>query len=88
MFAVDPADQAEADKLFWDTAAVAVKAGMPLGSFLRRSGWTEDEIAEYEGSPERQSRVAGMEAATLGLETLQGRRDGRHGITGTGEETI
>jgi hypothetical protein len=76
VFAVDPSDQAEADKMFWDTAAVAVKAGMPLGSFLRRSGWTEDEIAEYEGSPERQSRVAGMDAARLGLESLRGGETG------------
>jgi hypothetical protein len=65
-------DQLEEEKLLWDTAVQATKAGLPLGTFLRRNGWTDEQIAEYEGSPERQSRVAGMEAATLGLQSLRG----------------
>lgn len=71
VFAVDTLDQLEEDKLFWDTAGVAVKAGLPLATFLRRQGWSDEEIAEYEASPERASRVAGMEAATLGLATMR-----------------
>ena len=40
----------------------ATKAGLPLSTFLRRQGWSDEEIAEYEGSPERRAKVAGMEA--------------------------
>lgn len=72
VFAVDTLDQLEEEKLLWDTAVQATKAGLPLGAFLRRNGWSDEQIAEYEGSPERQSRVAGMTAAALGLQSLRG----------------
>ena len=76
VFAVDTLDQLEEEKLLWDTAVQATKAGLPLGAFLRRNGWSDEQIAEYEASPERLSRVAGMEAATLGLATLRGQESG------------
>ncbi|NTU63917.1 MAG: hypothetical protein HGB05_11090 [Chloroflexi bacterium] len=76
VFAVDTLDQLEEEKLLWDTAVQATKAGLPLGSFLRRNGWSDEQIAEYEESPERASRVAGMEAAMLGLQTLRDSESG------------
>ncbi len=79
VFGVDTVDQLEEEKLLWDAADVAVKAGLPLGTFLRRNGWTDDQVAEFEASPERQAKMAGMEAAQLGLQSLRqaGTGDGR-----------
>jgi hypothetical protein len=71
VFAVDALDKLEEERLFWQTAVDATKAGLPLMTFLRRQGWSDDEIAEYETSPERRAKVAGMEAAELGLSTMR-----------------
>lgn len=71
VFAVDSVDQLEQEKLLWDAAAVAVKAGMPLEMFLRRNGWSDEQLREYVASPERAAKMAGMEAASLGLQTMR-----------------
>lgn len=83
VFAVDTLDQLEEESLFWKTAIDATKAGIPLTTFLRRQGWSEDEIAEYEASPERRAKVAGMEAAELGLTTMRDAEGGRPSTAAT-----
>lgn len=76
VFAVDTADEAAAEGTFWQNANLAVKAGLPLAIFLARNGWTKREIAEVVDSAEHQARLAGMEAARLGLSTLRGNEAG------------
>lgn len=44
VFEVDPLDSIEEDKAFWDAAAVAVKAGVPLAVYLERNGWSEEDL--------------------------------------------
>jgi hypothetical protein len=45
VFANDPLDKLEEDKLFWDTAAVAVeKTGITLEAYLRLQGWDDEKV--------------------------------------------
>jgi hypothetical protein len=62
VFAVDSLDELEEDKLFWETAGMAVKAGAPLDSYLRDSGWDDDRITQFFNSAEYQARLALMQA--------------------------
>jgi hypothetical protein len=62
VFAVDSLDELEEDKLFWETAGMAVKAGAPLDSYLRDSGWDNERITQFFNSPEYQARLALMQA--------------------------
>jgi hypothetical protein len=62
VFAVDSLDELEEDKLFWETAGMAVKAGSPLDSYLKDSGWDDERITQFFSSPEYQARLALMQA--------------------------
>lgn len=61
VFQRDVLDDLEADKIFWETADAAKRAGVPLLVFLRQKGWRDEQIAEIEKSPEYKSRLAAME---------------------------
>ena len=52
------------------------RRALPFGAFLRRNGWSDEQIAEYEDSPERQGRVAGLQAAAMGLQAFGGETGG------------
>lgn len=91
VFAVDQVERLEQEGLLWQAAGAATKAGIPLEMFLKRNGWSEKQLAEYLGSAERQARVAGLEAARLGLSTLRDAegstadgQDSRIGADGSG----
>ena len=58
VFAVNPQDELAEAKLFWETAQLAIKSGLPLISFLKTQGWDETKIAELQASDEYQARVA------------------------------
>lgn len=58
VFEVDEFEKLESDKLFWDTANTAIKAGMPLDVYLRRSGWSDDDVSQITDSAEYRSRLA------------------------------
>ena len=62
VFAKDPLDDIEVETAFWMSAKEAVAAGAPLVTFLRRQGWTEDEIEELQEDQAAQ--------AQLGLEMM------------------
>jgi len=53
--------------------------GVPTEQLWREMGYTEEEIARMMASPDWQAKQAGMEAATLGMQTLRaaGGMDGR-----------
>jgi len=52
VFAVDPMDDLEEDKLFWVTAEQAGKAGASLPAFLELQNWDEEQIAVITESEE------------------------------------
>jgi hypothetical protein len=70
VFAKDPLDDLEVETSFWTAAGLATKAGVPLSVFLRRNGWTESQIKDYENSPENQSRMEALNAATQASKNL------------------
>ena len=45
---VDPLKITMADQAFWQAAAFAVQAGLPLKTFLRMQEWTEEQLTQYE----------------------------------------
>ena len=62
VFQVDALDDIEIDAAFWSAAKTAVKeVGLPLTLYLRRQGWSDEELAELEASPEMQASRAGRE---------------------------
>lgn len=65
IFKVDPLDEIENDAAFWQAANAAIKAGMPLLVYLKRQGWTEDDIAELEGSEEYKARMQSIKLSTM-----------------------
>lgn len=58
VFEVDRFEKLEESKLFWETANTAIKTGMPLIVYLKREGWSNEEIAEITRSAEYTSRLA------------------------------
>lgn len=65
VFAQDAYDQVEFDQAFWTAAAAAKNAGVPISLYLRRAGWSDEEIAALEASPEHQAKMAGLKTAAL-----------------------
>ena len=58
VFEVDRFEKLEESKLFWETANTAIKAGMPLAVYLKREGWTDEEVGEVTQSAEYTARLA------------------------------
>ncbi len=58
VFEADPQDRWEIEKAFWDAAVSATSANLPLETFLRRNGWTDEQLAEI-GT----QRLAAIQAA-------------------------
>ena len=56
VFRQDPMDDLDYKKLFWETAAMAVKGGQPLEEFLREAGWDEERISRIVNSKEFQAK--------------------------------
>jgi hypothetical protein len=68
VFDNDPIDDLEEDKLFWENAELAKKAGVPLPVYLKRQGWSEKEIEDVTGSEEYMAR---QEASRSAMESLR-----------------
>lgn len=86
VFEVDPMDRLDEDKAFWTNAQAAVDAGLPLKLFLRREGWTEQELAEIPdvcGVPDGSAGpdVRGVPDGSAGTDHLPGSSEpgGREG---------
>lgn len=62
VFRKDPLDEIEVEQAFWTAAKAAKDAGMPMSLFLRRNGWTDEQVSEYENSPEQRARMDAMQA--------------------------
>ena len=77
VFAVDPMDDLEEDKLFWVTAEQAGKAGASLPAFLELQNWDEEQIAIITESEEYKT---GQASRRMLLEMANG------GEMGGGEE--
>lgn len=65
VFSVDPIDQIEEDKVFWEAAGAAATAGYPLELYLLDAGWDQERLDRYLGSPAYQAKLAGMQAVQL-----------------------
>jgi hypothetical protein len=63
IFAKDPLDDLEIDKVFWEVAVSAKNAGLPLVAYLEEQGWAPEKIAKIVNSTEYQARVASLEAS-------------------------
>jgi len=63
VFKKDPMDDIEVEQAFWTAAQAAKTAGIPLSMFLKRNGWSDEQIQEYENSPENKARLAALQAS-------------------------
>lgn len=65
VFVVDPLDDIETEGAFWVAAQSAIKSGVPLMVFLKRQGWSDEDIREIEKSPEYEAKLAGLKMSTM-----------------------
>jgi hypothetical protein len=75
IFSKDPMDDLDFDKLFWEVATSAKGAGLPLQIWLKRQGWSEEQIAEIVNSPEYAARLAGLEQLAMLNNPMQGNEE-------------
>ncbi len=54
VFQPDPTDKIEIDTAFWQAANTAKDAGYPLELYLKRQGWSEQDIAEFTSARDKQ----------------------------------
>jgi len=82
VFPKDPLDDIEVEQAFWTAAGAAKDAGIPLTIFLKRNGWTDEQLKEYEASTENQARISALEAsvnATQNMAAGQGNQNDPRG---------
>ena len=72
VFEADPMDELEEDGKFWENAAKAKTAGVPLVVYLEQQGWDETAIAKITGSEEYQLRTESMKAGLDGIRNANG----------------
>lgn len=70
VFAKDPLDDIEVEQAFWTAANAATKAGVPLFVYLKRQGWSDEQVSEIEASPEYQAKLAGMKSSMMLAESM------------------
>jgi hypothetical protein len=58
VFLMDPLDRIEEETAFWQGATIAKSAGVPLIIYLRRAGWSDIEIQEYQDALKEQQAQA------------------------------
>jgi len=64
VFKTDPREEAEIDKLFWDSIKLATEVGVPVELLLKKKGWNEDLIAEVTaGIAKKEAKKAAEDAA-------------------------
>lgn len=61
VFFIDRFEKLEEEKVFWEAAEIAVKAGYPLELYLTDAGWDEERIAKFAGSPIQKAKLALMQ---------------------------
>jgi hypothetical protein len=59
----DPLDDIEVESAFWEAADKAKTAGIPLMVFLRRNGWTNEQIKELQADPDYMMRMEQQQAS-------------------------
>lgn len=77
VFAEDPLDDGEIEKAFWEAANSAIRAGIPLPVYLKRKGWTDEEIAALTDDPEWQQRAEMSRLALQGQRMMSQIGEGR-----------
>lgn len=65
VFGVDPLDMAELDVQRANAVAIWVGAGMPLRLALDRSGWTEEQLAQFDAEKTRADTQAVQQAQLM-----------------------
>lgn len=63
VFSVDPIDKMEEDKVFWEAAGLATKAGATLDVILQDAGWEDKRIKVFLGTPEYKAKLKAMRMA-------------------------
>lgn len=79
VFTADPVLDMQNEKLLWDTAEQAGKAGVPLSAFLRLQGWAEDKIDEVIQDEEYQQRQEMRNMALQGFGAMAMKREEEEG---------
>jgi hypothetical protein len=70
VFNKDPQDEMDAETALWTAANQAKTAGIPLPVFLKRRGWTDEQIKEITESEEYKARMDAAKAAADRLNQL------------------
>ncbi len=65
VFDRDPLDDIETEGALWQTANQAKSAGLPLTIFLKRQGWSDEDIQALIDSPDYQARLAQLRATVV-----------------------
>lgn len=61
VYETDPEDEAQIELAEWSAANSAKNFGIPIPVYLKRKGWSQQDIAEVTNSPEYQARLAQMQ---------------------------
>ncbi len=57
VFAKDPLDDLDMEEVLWKVAALAKNVGVGPLVFLKRQGWTDEQLKEIEDNPEYKARM-------------------------------
>lgn len=66
VFDIDPIDELDEEKAFLENVNLAVQAGIPLEVYLKRQGWSSEEIAELTRAKEEAMNKAQALVGTQG----------------------
>lgn len=75
VFALDDEERWTSEQVFWLAAKTAGEAGLPLELYLRRAGWSEEELAELMANPEMVAKRELIESLAEG-EDAESTREG------------
>lgn len=65
VFGEDPLDKIDIEQAFWTAANQARAYGIPVISYLRRHGWSDEDITDLESSSEYQARISALKNSAL-----------------------
>jgi len=65
IFSKNRQDDLDFEKVFWDVANAAKLAGYPLDLWLKKQGWSDEDITALTGSAEYSAKIAGLEQLAL-----------------------
>lgn len=70
VFSRDELDDIETEDAFWTAAEKATKSGVPLIAFLKRNGWSDEDLKLIENSEEHKAKIAGLKMSQMMAQNL------------------